>query len=433
LHAWLWTLLPPLPRWTVPNSIPHSLAFTPDCRSLVTCERDNVSVWDVASGRREHAWPKTAPRPTYNNARAMMVMSPTDRRVIVYDIRCGGHESPRLIDLDTGRTTALPRWEYLVPADDPCIGFLPNGQSAWQIDAVMKPTINNVLRVWDLPDGQPRTIVVRSRLYAEPSFSSDGRRAALAPHTPHSPAGSVQLLDLAAGRVSRELVLDGRQSGNAVLSADGRTVAIAAAPVFEGGAIGVFQHQLIDADTGESLTPLTPGGVNGWSAAGRLVVSSPDESMRYVDGGPGGVGRLLANGQLIRGGRFLLSHEYRERPAVVRWLLEWLPIRLTDPDAVQLVYSVHDTVNGRHLGGVVTDVRDPVALSEDGMALAIADSEGLRLWDLPPRRPGGIVLGVMIVQVGLLTAWTAWSRFRASVGTSARRVRSSKEIQDSSG
>jgi hypothetical protein len=35
------------------------------------------------------------------------------------------------------------------------------------------------------------------------------------------------------------------------------------------------------------------------------------------------------------------------------------------------------------------------------------DANGLRLWDIPPRTPGGIVLGLMIVEVALLITWTA--------------------------
>ena len=51
-HAWLWTLLPPLPRWTASDIAPHGLAFTADHRSLVTVDRETVSVFDVATGRR---------------------------------------------------------------------------------------------------------------------------------------------------------------------------------------------------------------------------------------------------------------------------------------------------------------------------------------------------------------------------------------------
>ena len=46
--------------------------------------------------------------------------------------------------------------------------------------------------------------------------------------------------------------------------------------------------------------------------------------------------------------------------------------------------------------------------SDGRTAASVKNSNGPALvWDIPPRQPGGIVLALLIVQVGLVTAWMA--------------------------
>ena len=51
-----------------------------------------------------------------------------------------------------------------------------------------------------------------------------------------------------------------------------------------------------------------------------------------------------------------------------------------------------------------------IHLSPDGQTLAVSACGAIFVWDIPPRTPGGIVLGLMIVEVSLLILWTAWRR-----------------------
>ena len=329
VHAWLWTLLPPVPRWAVPGVKPDSLAFTADGRSLVTCDLASITFWDAATGRREHSWPRTGRRPGYDSARSLLVVSPTDHRAIAYDVRNGGREPPFLFDPNTGTATALPAWENFVPADDPCIGFLPDGRTAWQFDAVLKPRIDVILRLWALPDGPARTIPNVGRLYARPSFSADGRRGVLALHTPYSPAGKALILDLAAGRVAHPLAFDGRQVVGAVLSPDGRTVAVSLSPIYAGGAADYPQVELRDAESGGMIASPGTGFTVGWNPDGNLVVVSTRDVrlVRPRDGSEVAgwttpVDPWVSDAVLSRDGRYLLQQFDHGLSDAIRWLLE---------------------------------------------------------------------------------------------------------------
>src|SRR5262249_39294318 len=93
-------------------------------------------------------------------------------------------------------------------------------------------------------------------------------------------------------------------------------------------------------------------------------------------------------------------------------LLERIPGLPFELDRPSVTYFVADALTGRSLAAMGVDVEN-AALAPDGSALATADRHNIRVWDIPPRRPGGIVLTLMIAQVGLLTAWAAWRRSRA--------------------
>jgi hypothetical protein len=347
-------------------------------------------------------------------------MSPTDRRVIAYDTRSGSRERPYLIDLDTGQAAALPAWENFITADDPCIGFLPDGRTAWQLDVVMMPQMDVVMRVWELPGGPVRVIPIEWRLYEPLSVSADGRRLVAHLHRMNPAPGLVRVLDLAAGRVAHTLPLGGRRVLRTALSPDGRTVAVTACRTYEGGARGVAEVELWDAETGRQIGPVGEGLTPGWNAAGRLAVLDCGSGVRRTPG-PGGaevvrwpmpLDHFPYDAQLSPNGRFLLDGHDHHLPDPIRWLFERLPGRPFDPDKETFVHTVHDAQTGRALAAIGVDVLGTVALAADGTALATGSANGLRLWDIPPQRSGGIVLAVMIAQVGLLTAWTAYRRYQ---------------------
>ncbi len=413
VHVLLWTVLPPVPRWAAPGFTPQSVAFTPDGRSLVSCDRAAVSVFDVLTGHREHDWPRTGRRPGDEDSESLLVMSPTDRRAIVYDTRGGNRERPHLIDLDTGVWTVLPAWEFLVPSTDPCVGFLPGGRTGYQLDVVMKPKIDVFMRVWDLPDGPPRRIPVEWRFYERPSASADGRRVAALLHRPDPVPATVLILDLDAARIVRTLTFD-RRTTHAALSPDGQTLAVCF-QVPRGGVYG-DDTELWGTETGVRIAALGEGFAPGWNADNRLVVLDDGSGLRGERAPRGGeIVRWPvepSRAELSADGRFVTVWHYRRTPAVVGWLFDLVRGRPAGLDDIEFAYTVYDARTGHARAAVPVAFKTEVTLSADGAALATADGHGLRVWDIPPRRPGGGVLGLMIAQLGLLTAWTAWRRTR---------------------
>ena len=279
LHAWLWTLLPPVPRWTAEGAAFHSLAFTPDGRSLVTCAPANICVWDVATGHREQTWPRPGPPLTDANYHSMIVMSPTLRRVIVYDI---GSDASHLIDLDTGRATALPSFGRFAfgQESDSSVGFLPDGRTVYQLTGSSQGR-DLVLRFWEFPDGPERRIPVEGRLFEDLSISSDGQRAVARLHKSVPSPVTVLILDLAAGRIAHELTFNKRVI-RAALSPNGQTLAISADMIAGRADEYAPEVELWDAGVGQPIGAVGKGFAPGWNAAGQLVIH--DEScMRLIE------------------------------------------------------------------------------------------------------------------------------------------------------
>jgi WD40 repeat protein len=416
VHAWLWTLLPPVPRWTVQGFVPHSFAFTPDGRSLVTADPAEVIVWNTTTGRRERTIPRPGRRPTDSDRQAVMMMSPTDRRVIVYGAGGSLSQRPYLIDIDTGKADALSTFADMVPGDDPVIGFLPGGRAGFQLAVSLADGGDVVMRLWDLPDGPRRTFPIESRLYHDLSFSADGRRAVAVLHKLASAPGTIQILDIVGARITHTLRFD-RKVVRAALSADGRTAAISTCPIYEGGAQGVSEVELWDADSGRRISSLGAGLGRGWTAAGQLLVLNRQtvRLLRAPDGAE--VARWSApesndiySGELTADGRFLVVTHTHYLPDAVRWWYERLPGQPFDPNRSTEHYAIFDAQTGRELANLGTGKPKQVTLAADGSAFAIADVDVLWFYDIPPRIPGGIVLGLMIAEVGLFTAWTAWRR-----------------------
>jgi hypothetical protein len=55
------------------------------------------------------------------------------------------------------------------------------------------------------------------------------------------------------------------------------------------------------------------------------------------------------------------------------------------------------------------------SVSRDGKYFAVGSPDGkaVDIYDLPRQNPGGIILGLMIGEIVLAIAWTAWRRRRA--------------------
>jgi hypothetical protein len=417
-HAWLWMLLPPLPRWQIPSVLPHSIAFTPDGRSLVTADGAEVIVWDATTGQRERTIPRASRRPNEPDRQAVLIMSPTDRRAIVYGAGGNLSQRPYLIDLDSGKTDALSTFADMIPGDrdDTVIGFLPGGRAAFQLAAWLNDGRSVAMRLWDLPDGPPRVLWIESRLYHDPSFSANGRRAVIVPHKPQSPQGTVQIIDLVNARIAHTVPFDGKVV-RAELSADGRTLAVSICPLFEGGAWGLPKVELWDAESDQRIQTLGPGLCRGWNAAGQLVVLDEQNVrlLRVPDGAE--VARWSSpqisgvfSGDLTAGSRVLTIAHTHFLPQPVQWLFEHLPGQLFDPAKSTERHSVFDAQTGRELTDITTGTAKQVVLTADGSAVAFADAVGLWVYDVPPRKADGIVLGLLVVEVCLLVVWTARRR-----------------------
>jgi hypothetical protein len=52
----------------------------------------------------------------------------------------------------------------------------------------------------------------------------------------------------------------------------------------------------------------------------------------------------------------------------------------------------------------------PIQISPDGRRLTMMSEDGIRIWDLPPRRPVGLLLGLAAVPALLFTALVWWLR-----------------------
>src|SRR6059058_5258682 len=62
-NLWLWTILPPRPRLTLPGRATVGLAFTPDGRQVLTGDEDVLQVWDAADGRLLRSCPQPDGQP----------------------------------------------------------------------------------------------------------------------------------------------------------------------------------------------------------------------------------------------------------------------------------------------------------------------------------------------------------------------------------
>jgi hypothetical protein len=412
--------LPPVPRWQTASVSAQSIAFTLDSRSLVTANSTEIVVWDAANGQREISIPRPDRRPTDSadsGHPAVLIMSPIDRRAIVYGAGGARSDRPFLVELDSGKFDALPSFADMVPGDDPVIGFLPDGRTAFQLAVSLVADGGEVvLRLWDLPDGPWRVVPFESRLYHDWSFSADGRRAVAVLNKVPPVPGTIQILDVAGARITQKLRFN-RKVLRATLSADGRSAAVSTCPIYEGGAQGFPEVELWDAESGQRVATLGAGLAQGWNRAGRLVVldGTTAKLLRVPDGAelrrwPAPQHSGVFCGDMSADGHFLIIEHSHFLPNTVSWLLQRLPGNPFDPDESTILVSIFDAETGRELAAIEKGARNKVSLAPNGSALAVAGAGGLRLYTVPSQTPAGIVLALMIAEVALLIAWTAWRR-----------------------
>jgi hypothetical protein len=117
------------------------------------------------------------------------------------------------------------------------------------------------------------------------------------------------------------------------------------------------------------------------------------------------------------GGQYLINVDARPLPSWQHWLYGAVFRRAPEWESGTV------TLFDAHSGEAVACVKDwspmqAVHVTEDGRTLVVSSFGKIHVWDIPPKTAHGIVLGLMIVEVGLLIAWTVWRRQRL-----ARRLR----------
>ncbi len=434
-HALLWTLLPPVPRHTIQvDFTPPSFwqlpacTFTPDGLAFVVNRESAIDVFNVEIGKLE----RRIPRPPGSSGEPTdLVMAPIGRRALVYD---QPHNSPLFIDLEDGRTVLLP--PFGGPGGTSYLGgfarlavFAPDGQGFVRSDwatadkeqfARFFKCATATATAWRLPD------------YAEHlAFAPDGRWAAAIARrvkVSNNSGEGVCLIDTSAGRVIAIAVTSVGAYGIPAFSPDSRTLATGKMRWPKGANLsGMWLPAAVQIYDVPSLTPLATfheESLVGWCPNGHLVTASES----FLSVGPiirvrdGRTGSLLAEHCIsasappwrtewlpdtFRGPLMVARLEYGP-PHWKIWLRQHLPWRIVEARETS-VFQVVDVESG-NVVAAFPESAENVAVSPDGRTAAVVDGNEIRIWDIPPRTPGGIVLGLMIAEVGMAIAWTMWRR-----------------------
>jgi hypothetical protein len=104
-------------------------------------------------------------------------------------------------------------------------------------------------------------------------------------------------------------------------------------------------------------------------------------------------------------GRLMAASRYFDPPAWREWLALYIPLNALAAPRTPILQVVD--VESGNIVATFPSSSDMIALSPDGRTAAVLNNDVITVWDLPLRKPGGIVLGLVIVEVGLLVAWTA--------------------------
>ena len=206
----LWDVGTRRPRTTLsPTGVVMSTAFSPDGYTLATGDYDGtMRLWDTATGRSRAAF-------TNHDDVGLVAFSPDGRSLAT----ANGQGTLRLRNLATGHTQTL-----LTGRDNRMSeGFSRDGRTLAATDLSNdrpKPNgqFSQIVRLWDVATGRPRTILGPTDGPASVVFSPDERTLATS-----SPDSAVHIWDLATRR-ARTLLADSNTWALAY-SPDGRTLA----------------------------------------------------------------------------------------------------------------------------------------------------------------------------------------------------------------
>ena len=422
------------------------VGFSPDGRWAAVEDRaGELQVWDVTSGRlwailevsEVGAGPPWRDLSTPSNFR----FSP-DGRLLAYVDR--GQASLRLWDI-AGRTERAR-----VPTPAQAFAFSPDGQ-------LLAVAAGTEVRIWDTASGQERATVARQKreVWAL-ALSPDNKRLATFAPPPREEAQDelghpLLLWDLTADREPTQLpvteshnisfrLADGgwlRLGHSLVFSEDGRLL------VF--GPFGAWKLEpepvcLVEVSPFAACTlsvnrewlvrhTSTAWGVGSsnihqliWNHNIELVNLNTSEVWPRVPiaiecTGPGSNVRAAIAPDSHS---LLVTRRCTEEP---NWLAAWWKARLglTAKDRTYSIFTAWDIAAGAERDWVKTaTLWSEAHFSPDGRTLAVRCEDGtIQLWDLPPRRPWGRIIGLatlftggLVLPVWLAGAFFAWLRRR---------------------
>jgi WD40 repeat protein len=423
IHAALWSQLQQLPRHVLPADGSSSLiGFAGDGKALVTRNRTHVCIWDVANGTVTKEWPESDPK------MSLRFLSPHGRMVVAEDTN---HDSLVLLDIETGKRTELPNVGRAMYGEDAnkmfwlrdCPGFSPDGRM-FAFAAAVPESKSFVVRVWDIANQKTSEIPLERRGFS-PTFAPDGHTLAVWIDGQDQAPSYVMLADATTKREIGRLATPSAFLIHLAFSPDRQTLAVSGLdPPRAAPPATISWFQLWDIPSRKLIHAARSAGPVHWAIDGRLIVAKETKLNAYdirtraaVTGwkAPDLSGRRFFRGT-VAGGRLALIVSSHSSVPWTNWLVgkHILPYKYFDNGRTAV--ELYDASTGQQVSVVwIKNYGQQSSLSTDGRVLATLEfndpflSEGhVFLWDIPPRNPGGIVLGLMIVEVALLIAWTAW-------------------------
>jgi hypothetical protein len=441
VHALLWTVLPPTPIVRLPCALPpwrtagspyrqpgwecfedrktrSDFAFVAGGRRIVTRETASLSIFDMHSRQSQPAWRFDAPAANFHT----LMVSPNGDRTVVLNSQGPAYA----VDLNKGDATMIDEPARLLAA-----AFSADGkQCVYLADG---PVFRWALYSQDIATGRTAS----HRLSNQPetlAVSPDGRTAAVGVADNFQGSrdqeswGGMEFVGLAANGTSHlDKVCRLGQWLGCGISPDGRTL------------VGSFSNYLPfpaqranfrpgpyvatwDVPSGRRRATLDHAWSRGWCADGRLVIRTEDGDCFFADATLARQTSLpfpLAESDELfvdEAGRHLLVKHPWKPNVVIEFIRTRLKLDWKDPGAY---WECFDLTGRRETA--VPGWGDGCSVSPNGEYLAVRSPDGnaIDVYTLPPSTPGGIVLGLMIVEVAFFIAWTAWRR-RVSRHTTVR-------------
>jgi hypothetical protein len=410
-HGWLWTMLPPVPRARL---IGTDCRFSADGQHLLTISGKSVREYSVSSGSLTR---ELRAQIDDTDGAYGWETSAGGRRAVVFN-RCGNCV---LIDVETGRQTRQTDIGNRVNSIGDNIRLTADGSLSVHYCS-QDANITHGLRVCNVETGRARLV----ELAAQPNqvrIDPEGRFAAVTNRNSDAGKLGVQFIDLATGEeCGSDSFLGNEWKLRSGFSPDGKFFAadLSTRDYTKNMESAVF---IWDVARAKTVARIADSWFQGWRADGWLVARRWNGGILDVDIDPRsgdqrpvtpqpGVGGVLMD----RTGRVLVVDRARMRrlPALVEKILEWLG-RPSPDDSWKDIQCCD--LAGQELARVPSPNPNVAEISPDGDLLAVQSFgyDGMiDLYDLPPHTPGGIILALMIAEVSLLIAWTAWRRRRHS-------------------